>query len=221
MRTLKASILALGLTAGFASTASAQLSFDDVTATPFSMVSTYGGFNWSNSFVIDPTVYFGGSGNAGGFHTAMQSPSWVMGNAGGLAMTISRASAFNLSGGTFAAAWKSGLTLNAVGYLNGLQMYNQNYSLNWDVSQFLALNMSGVDQVVFTSSGGTDAPGFPGRNYSFAMDDLAFSNAIPSIGGDQGAVSVVPEPMTMSLVGFGLLALGGVHARRRRKVATN
>ncbi|MBC8089224.1 MAG: PEP-CTERM sorting domain-containing protein [Phycisphaerae bacterium] len=220
MRSLKVSLLALGLTAAISSNASAQLSFDDATTTPFSVVSNYGGFNWSNAFVIDPIVYMGGASQAGGFLTAMQSPSWVMGNYAARPLTMSRGTAFDLTGGVFASVWKNGMTLNAVGSRNGVQLYNQNYSINWDVSRFLALNMTGVDEVTFTSSGGTDAPGFAGRNYSFAMDDITFTNSVESVTGES-AVSVVPEPMTMSLVGFGLLALGGLHARRRRAVSAN
>ena len=219
MRSLKASIIALGLTAGFASTASAQLSFDDASTNPFEWVSSYGGMSWNNAFVIDGAYYFGSAAAAGGFNTAMGSPRFVMGNGGGNALTISSASKFNLGGGKFAAAWKSGLTLNAAGYLNGVQTYNKSFNLDWDGAQFLALNMNGIDQVVFTSTGGTDAPGFAGRNSSFAMDDLDFSTSVSTIGEEQAAVAVVPEPMTMSLVGFGLLALGGVHARRRRASA--
>lgn len=216
MRTLKASIIALGLTAGFASTASAQLSFDDASSAPFEWVTNYGGMSWNNAFVIDPDFYFGSAAGAGGFHTALGSGRYVMGNGGGNALTLTSNSLFNMNGARFAAAWRNGLTLNAAGFLNGVQTYNQSYSLNWDGAQFLALNMSGVDKVVFTSTGGTAAPEYPGRNASFAMDDLSFDNNIKSIGEQQASVAVVPEPMTMSLVGFGMLALGGVHARRRR-----
>lgn len=221
MRTLKASILALGLSAGLASSASAQLSFDDITATPFSFVSTYGGLNFNNAHVNNPLAWYGSPAAAGGFYTALSSGSYVMANNGGNALTLSSASAFNLAGGNFAAAWMTGLNLNAAGYLNGNQVYNQNFNLDWNVSQFLALNMNGVDQVVFTSTGGTPGAGFPnGVNHSFVMDDLSFSSGIRGLSStDEVSVSVVPEPMSMSLVGFGLLALGGVQARRRRKVA--
>lgn len=222
MRTLKASILALGLTAGFASTASAQLNFDDITAAPFAHVSNYGGLNFTNAHVNNPIGWFGSPAVAGGFYTARSSGTHVMANTGGWALTMSGPSAFNLAGGNFAAAWMTGLNLNAAGYLNGNLVYNQNYSLNWNTAQYLGLNMYNVDAVVFTSSGGTPGAGFPqGVNHSFVMDDLTFATSIRELPGEElGASTVVPEPMSMSLVGFGLLALGGVQARRRRKVAT-
>ena len=221
MRMLKLSILSLGLVAGFASTASAQVHFDDVTAAPFGMVSNYAGFSWGNAFVINPTGYFGSSNAAGGFYTAQQSASHVMSNAGAAPLSISKTSGFNLAGGYFAATWTNGLTLNAKGYNNGMEIYNKSFNVSWSQGQYLNLDMYNVDNVVFTNSGGTvDGKFDPNSNHGFAFDDLDLAVASQGLQeSGAGIDTVVPEPMTMSLVGFGLLAVGGVNARRRRNTA--
>lgn len=125
---------------------------------------------------------------------------------------------FNLLGGTFAAGWTNGLNLNVKGYFGGNLMYDQNYTLNWSSASHIGLNMFGIDNVVFSSSGGTpDAIFGAGPNQSFAADNLEFSEGKghTEYEGNVG-VAVVPEPMTVSLMATGLLILGGVTARRRR-----
>lgn len=221
MRTLKLSILSLGLAAGFASTASAQLQFDDATSAPIAMVSNYGGFTFGNAFVINSLGYWGSSAAAGGYSTALQSGSYVMSNAGASPLSISKAGGFNLTGGYFASTWTNGLTLNAKGYNNGTQVYDKTFNLNWTTAQYLDLGMFNVDNVVFSNSGGTVDKLFDqGSNNGFAFDDLDMSVSIERIQEQAvGVDTVVPEPMTMSLVGFGLLAVGGVSARRRRATA--
>lgn len=217
MRTLKLSILSLGLVAGFASTASAQIHFDDITAAPVGMVSSYAGYNWTNAFVISPLGYFGSPSVAGGFYSALQSNNHVMSNAGAAPLSISKGSAFDLTGGYFAATWTNGLTLNAKGFNNGVQLYDKTFNISWTQAQYLNLDMNGVDNVVFTNSGGTvDASFNSGSNNGFAFDDLDIA---ASTSGRVSVDTVVPEPMTMSLVGFGLLAVGGFQARRRRATA--
>ena len=134
-------------------------------------------------------------------------------------MSIS-GSTFNLLSGTFAAGWRTGLTLNVKGFSGGNQLYDQNYSLNWYTASNLELNLFGVDNVVFSSSGGTlDAMFDPGSNHGFAADNLEFgqnSSFRVQQEGDIG-IAVVPEPMTVSLMAAGLLVLGGAQVRRRRK----
>lgn len=216
MRSLKLTIASIGLLAGMASTASAQINFDDFSPSPFAMLSNgYQGLNWDNAFVINPTGWFGSASVAGGFNTALTSGGHVASNAGAQALTISSGSAFDLNGGTFAALWKSGLGFNAKGYASGAMMYDQTYSLDWNTAQHLSLNMFGIDQVVFTSTGGTYDT-YSDGNTGFAFDDLDIGEAGPHFVEQSLTVAVVPEPMTMSLVGAGLLLVGMANARRRR-----
>ena len=217
MRTLKLSILSLGLVAGLASSASAQVGFDDLTGAPFAMTPNgYATLGWSNAYIIDGNAYFGSAAAAGGFNSALVSGNYVMGNYAARPLTLSRGTSFNLLSGTFAAAWKDGLNLNVKGFANGFETYNKDFKIDWSTGSFLNLGLYDVDAVTFTSSGGVDGQPFLGlSNESFAMDDLSFENGSRIASQSIMVESVVPEPMTMSLVGFGLFAVG-VASRRRR-----
>jgi len=221
MRSLKLSLLSLSLVAGISSTAAAQqVNFDDLTGYLTMIDSPYAGFTWNNAFIMHPGIVYGFPA-AGGFGTALSSGDRVMGNASGLAMTISRGTSFNLLSGMFAAGWTNGLNLNVKGFSGANQLYNQDYILNWSTASNLELNLFGVDNVVFSSSGGTvDDQFVRDSNHGFAADNLEFADGPlvqnKFVDGDIGDLAVVPEPMTVSLMAAGLLVLGGVQARRRR-----
>ncbi|MGV3708480.1 MAG: PEP-CTERM sorting domain-containing protein [Gemmatimonas sp.] len=222
MRSLKLSLLSLSLVAGLSTSAAAQtLTFDEPAINLGWMPAGYGGFTWSNAFIMNPGAVYGIPA-AGGFGTALSSGTRVLGNGGGNVMSISGTN-FNLLSGVFAAAWTNGLNLNVQGFFGGNKLYDSNYTLNWGTASNLQLNLFGVDNVVFTSTGGTVDQAFPwDSNQSFAADNLTFGEAPakmiiiedPNVG-----INVVPEPMTVSLMAAGLLALGGVQIRRRRAVS--
>ena len=226
MRSLKLSVLSLGLVAGVSSTAAAQqVNFDDLTGFLTTIESPYAGFNWSNAFTMNVPVVYGAGVAAGGFGTALSSGNHVVLNGGGNALGLS-GSTFNLLSGTFAAAWTNGLNLNVKGFSGGIQLYNRNYTLDWFTSSNLQLGLFGVDNVIFSSSGGSVGEGFVwDSNQSFAADNLEFGARFVSKrfvfeDGDIGSLAVVPEPLTVSLMAAGLLVLGGVQTRRRRAAAT-
>ena len=225
MRSFKLSLLSLSLVAGVSSTGAAQqVNFDDLTGFLSPIASPYAGLNWSNAYVMNVPVVYGVGPATGGFGTALSSGERVVLNGGGTAMAIS-GSTFNLLSGTFAAAWTDGLNLNVRGFSGGTELYNRNYTLNWFTASNLELGMFGVDNVTFSSSGGTVGEGFVwDSNQSFAADNLEFGEGAVSRrfvvdGGDVGGLAVVPEPMTVSLMAAGLLVLGGVQTRRRRAAA--
>lgn len=214
MRTLKLSIISLGLFAGISTTAAAQqVTFE---GTGGFLASNYEGFNWANAYVENPFVGYGVLPTG---MTTVASGTNVLLNGGGQALTISSASQFNLNSGSFGAAWTNGLTMNVKGYNGGALLYDKSFSLNWNVAQNLSLNLLGVDNVVFSSFGGTVDPSFVwDSNQSFVADNLNFGENGYGVSVEEGnfGVSVVPEPMTVSLMAAGLLVLGGVQSRRRR-----
>lgn len=222
MRTLKASLFSLGLVAALTSSAAAQtVSFDNVTAAPYAFLANgYGGLNWSNAYAMDGVAFFGSAAAAGGFNTGLHSGKYLMSNAGAGDLGISSGSAFNLLGGYFAASWTNGLTVNAVGYHNGTAIYNRSFNLNWSASQYVVLDMLGVDHVVFSNVGGyVDERFNSGSNNSFVVDDLTLGANDANVKvNDIVTQDVVPEPMTIGLVGLGLLAVGGLKMRRKRSV---
>ncbi|MEP6765487.1 MAG: PEP-CTERM sorting domain-containing protein [Gemmatimonadaceae bacterium] len=226
MRTIKASLLALGLVAALTtSSAAQQVGFDDVTSAPMAFLSNgYQGLNWSNAFVMDGVAWYGSAGAAGGFNAGLTSGKYVMSNAGAQALAISSLSSFNLLGGNFAASWTNGLTVTAIGYSGANVLYNQSFNLNWSSSTYIDLGMYGIDRVVFTNSGGTvDARFNSDNNRSFVVDDMTFSAGdAPKAAFISDVVltqDVVPEPMTLGLVGLGLLVVGGLKSRRKHLAA--
>ena len=223
MHTLNKSLVSLGLAAALASSAGAQqVTFDNVTAAPYAWLSNgYAGFNWTNAYAMDGTAWFGSAAAAGGFNTGLHSGKYVMSNGGAASLAIGSGSAFNLLGGYFAASWTNGLTVNAVGSYQGTTLYNRSFNLDWSTSQFINLNMLGIDRVVFSNSGGVvDGRFGSGSNNSFVVDDLMFgAPQLSFIAAPVMVASVVPEPMTFGLVGLGLLMLGGLKARGKRVAA--
>ena len=218
MRTLKTSLLSLSMIAALSSAASAQtVGFDEITSGPVSWFSNYGGLAWSNAYAMNGQGYFGSAAAAGGNSTALTSGKYVVGNGGGNALSLS-GGLFNLLGGTFAAGWRTGMTLNVVGSYAGTRLYDQSYTIDWNKASTLAFNMHNIDKVVFTTSGGT-VDGFnAASNTSFAADNFVFGNSDEESVGARVIVdqSVVPEPMTVSLMAAGLFAVGAAAARRRR-----
>lgn len=216
MRSIKLSLLALSLAAGLSTTAAAQhIDFEDAGTAGGFLTSPYHGFTWTNAFAADPFVAYGSMQN--GLSNVVSGTHMVL-NGGGQAMSISSTNTFNLTGGNFAAAWTNGLTMNVKGYSAGNLLYDTNYLLNWSNPQNLMLNLWGVDNVVFSTFGGTVDGAFVwDSNQSFAADDFMFSSEGKRyIEEGELSVAVVPEPMTVSLMAAGLLALGGVQVRRRR-----
>ncbi|MEP6779553.1 MAG: PEP-CTERM sorting domain-containing protein [Gemmatimonadaceae bacterium] len=224
MRTFKASLLSLGLVAAVSSSLAAQqVGFDDVTSASFGFLSNgYQGFNWSNAYVMDGVSWFGSAAAAGGYSAGLKSGKYVMSNGGAQALAISSVSSFNLLSGYFAAGWTNGLTVTAIGYQGANTLYNKSFVVNWNASSLVNLDMYGIDRVVFTNSGGTvDGRFNAGSNQSFVVDNMTFSQGeqapveLPSVAPQ----SVVPEPMTLGLVGFGLLAVAGLKTRRKSVTA--
>ena len=216
MRSLKLSIISLGLFAGISTTAAAQQV--TIEGTGGFLTGSYVGFNWANAYVENPFIGYGSLPT--GMRTVVSGTNVLL-NGGGQALSISSASQFNLNSGTFGAAWTNGLTMNVKGYNGGALLYDKNFSLNWNVAQNLSLNLHGVDNVVFSSFGGTVDPSFAwDSNQSFVADNLNFGENDYRVLVDEGdfgvSVSVVPEPMTVSLMAAGLLVLGSVQSRRRR-----
>ena len=72
--------------------------------------------------------------------------------------------------------------------------------------------------VLFTFTGVDHNMNFAEYNFEFLSAQLADGNWAKASGsGVPGPGNVVPEPITMVLLGSGLLGVGGVNLRRRRK----
>ncbi len=201
---MKNALFAAALAAvAFAAPASAiTLNFDDV-ATFTEVGAGYNGFDFTNFYALDTTQY-----NASGYVNGVVSLNNVLYNAFADPASISSASAFQLTSAYLTGAWNDGLNIQVDGYKNNTLIYTQNFLVDTAGPMLVNFNNALVDNVVFSSFGGTNA-GYEGGGDHFAMDNL-------TINGTSGAV---PEPASWALmiVGFGMV--GGSLRRRATVVA--
>lgn len=131
----------------------------------------YGGLFWSENFVafrpaileiVDPDHHFGlVSGDVVAANGDGDSSFWAD-------------EAFDLESAFVTATWNDGVVLEVEGYLDGVLVGTQVFTINTDPTQHLHFDdaiFDNVDEVVFRSSGGTPG-GFNGNAPYFAMDDL-------------------------------------------------
>jgi len=111
---------------------------------------------------------------------------------------------FTLNSFWAGAAWNDGENLNIVGLFNGNVMFTTNVTIDTQTPVFVNLNWSGINEVDFTPSGGTNH-GYNGSGEHFTIDDMTING-----GGGQ-----VPEPASLFLLGTGLLGLGRAIRKKR------
>jgi hypothetical protein len=183
------------------------LTFDDVAVSGDNseQLGSYGGFSWTNMYVLNADEYIGG---ASGYNGGRVSGTNVAFN--GFAVQATAASGtFDFNSAYLAAAWNNGLSVRVQGFLNGNLLYDTTVQLlNASAtpgagSQQFVFNYVGINQLVFNSFGGTDA-GFNGGGEHFAMDNFEFN-----------ATNAIPEPG--SLLVWGVLGLAGVGMTNRRR----
>ena len=145
----------------------------------------YAGFQWQNFGVLD-AADSGPGWDQTGYYYGTISPKNVAFNESAETASFSITSGtFDLNSAYLTAAYYEGLTFTAVGYRNGVALYNNTYTLSETTPTLIQFNYLGVDMVSMSSS--------PNQ---FAMDNLLVT--IPSS---------VPEPhlALLSLVGAVLL----------------
>ena len=170
--------------------AQVTITFDDLTTTTYAPIPNgYNGFDWRNFYVINPSFTLGSNGYKNGVYTT---PNDAF-NGGGAQASITSSTPFTLDSAYFTAAWSNGLNISIEGY-NGATLVDS-ITLVTDTTgpTFTTFNWNGITEVVFDSSGGTDA-GYGGKGDNFAMDNLV--------------VTSTPEPPTLFLFVGAILLLG-------------
>jgi hypothetical protein len=177
---MKSQIATLGVLILSLSLALAQetITFDDLPSSVTSPISSpYQGLNWQNFFAESISDV----GIPSGYGIACVSLPNIAYNGGGNSASISISSGtFTLNSGYFSAAWRDGLQMQVEGFLGGTLEYSNSYSLYTTLQNYIDFDYSGVDTVVFSTSGGTPhfSPILTGGNFS--MDNLSVT--IPEPG---------------------------------------
>jgi hypothetical protein len=189
-------VAVLALTMACSQARALVITFDDLVGSG-PVPGGYAGLNWNNFHYLDGVHY-----SASGYQNGVVSPDNVAYNAWAnpASMSISSSASFSLDSAYLTAAWNDGLIVDVVGKLNGSSVYNSSFTINTSGPMFADFGGVLVDDVTFTSYGGT-AHGYNGEGAHFAMDNLTIDS--------------IPEPAFYQL--GALLVLGGLGTLRLPK----
>lgn len=162
----------------------------------------YHGLNWSNFAALNTDGY---DGNPSGYQVGAVSGTHVAFNSGASPASFWAATPFVFESVYLTAAWNDSLSVTITGSRNGVVVHEQTVFPLATAATLYTLNWSGIDSVMFRSSGGTDHAAYPGSGAHIGFDNLS--------------VSGVPEPSAalMMLLGVGALAHRGLRRPSRAR----
>ena len=204
MNRLKGAVLGLAFMALPAIAQAQLITFDDAMTGCGStgLSNGYQGFNWNNFYVLNATP---GCYQASGYTNGIVSSPNVAYNSYANPASVSLAGSFTFNSVYMTAAWNDGLNVFVQGFVGVNPVYSQLLVINTNGPTLFAPNWTGVDEVLFTSSGGTPH-GYSGGGTHIAFDNMLMNNA-----------TVTPEPATLLLLATGLAGIGGIVRRRHQK----
>jgi hypothetical protein len=192
---------------GIASMASANvLTFDDIINTVGSaqIPDGYGGFDWDGSYgfdVIHKDFYL-----TSGYKNGCVSGNYVAYNTGPVGepkTAFLYDGLFNFEGAYLTAAWNNGLNIDVKGYLGVTELYSTTVQVDTTgPTWFNFNNYTGIDKLVFTSYGGTNA-GLDGTGQHCVIDNFTYNKS-----------NVIPAPGAILLGGIGVSIVGWLRRRR-------
>ena len=179
------------------------INFDNIDASAGDVnLSSYAGYSFTNF-----SAYTNVSGFPGFNNGIVSGPNAAYSSDVG---SISSATTFDFTGGSFGSGYYDNLQLTIQGQLGGQTLYSQTISVSTTGAQASSFAFTGIDQLVFTTSttASTTDPyycGSVGCSY-FTLDDAQLTaDATPPPPPPPTAVT--PEPPAWTLLSLGLLAL--------------
>ena len=155
----------------------AVITFDDLACLPdIAIPNGYAGLNWSNFYCGDgtdptyiPSGYFNGivSGKNVAYNASANPATFTITAPGG--------AKFNLNSVYLTAAWNDNLNVQIVASRNGTTLTPLDYTVQATGPTQVTPALVNIDQVVFSSSGGTTHPGYTDGGPLFVMDNLDIS----------------------------------------------
>ena len=216
---MRCKIVALGVSLclmGLISDAGAAtlITFDDLSASGGTPISNgYMGLDWDNFGALN-TQTMVISGYPNGYANGVVSLNNVAFNYNSNPANFSDSSTpFALNSLYLTAAWNDGLSVEIDGYHDGILLDTTTLTLDTSGPTLFTLDWSGLDEVLFTASGGTPNANFPGTGFGgtwFALDNLQVTFDAPV---------ATPLPPTLPLFASGLFVLGLLGSSWKRKGA--
>jgi hypothetical protein len=203
-------IAALSIMSSGLATSNAQatvITFDDLPSNFQQVPNGYAGLNWTNWWTLAPASYVN---NPSGYQNSLVSPDNIIWQAANLngdnATGIFSSTPFTLNSFYATAAWRDGLTVTVIGYLNNVLQDISVFTVSTFGPTLEVFNWSGIDQVNLLTSGGTPHDGYQYSAYEVALDNLT--------------INATPLPSTWTMMLIGLAGLGFVaYRRQKQKVA--
>jgi hypothetical protein len=179
------------------------ITFDDIPSMerPVVIQDGYGGFNWNNFNVYNHN-WAQIRNSESGYYNGVVSGDWVGYNAWANVASIDNGN-FTFTGAYLTGVWNDGLNVNVVGKRDGVEIYNTTFVVDTYGPKWCNFDFTDIDNLVFTSFGGTAHPKLPGHGEHFVIDNFTFIQ------------KSVPEPTTLSIISIGLMALWGFAAFKR------
>jgi hypothetical protein len=171
-----ATVCAIGLL-WFTMAASASLITFESLGFDVPIPAGYGSLQWENFYSLDATAV-----GPSGYLAGMISKTNVAFNADGnpARIYVGRGGSFTPLTAYATAAWNDNLKLQVEGYLRGRRVFNVTYKLSATRPTLIKLGGLKVDELIFTSSGGTNH-GYGSGGTHFAMDNLQVTRVNPGV----------------------------------------
>ena len=196
-RQITLALTAITLTAGSAAAQTQVLGFEDVGSDAgccHTLPDNYGGFTWGWAYnTIGKAAAFG-SGYDHGTTGNRSIFVYYFGDGN----SITSATLFNFIGADFAAAWDASQTVTLTGYRGGMLVGSTSATITNTEATFVTANFAEIDELRVSGSGQQI------NIDQFTTGEIGF------------ATTTAPEPASIALMGTGLLAVGGLAARRKR-----